>query len=656
MSKYIWNKSVLNILKKKLQDIVLGTLFVFSGLIFAILMPLGVGPDDNWHIAMSYCAWGEKKEICQDNTKTDNTGVWSYALAPKKINELGACFRQNYSLSGYCSEPLSAPMGTHFKILAGEGTIRKKNIYKATQQINRNLFTYALDVECDSECSFFLTSSSNESSNLNKFFVERKIVFDEAITIVPSINGGTLNIFFGKEASYNFDLIENGGKFAHEYNKELGKVLSPREIEEIKSKKINKFELDVIWPAYSYYPSTYYKLTGWLATKNVTMSVWNMRFFSLFLLSCVVLVSMLLLRQETFRSVIGILTITGIPMGFFLFGTNNPSLYGWLYATFFAAWAYDFLDNRVNKFNLKFIIALILITFLSSVRSDVIIFNLVILSILIVLKRHYLNIKSVIFGYSLTIAIYFLFSGNSVGINSHANFNFLSNSQSFPLHILVEFVSVLMGNFGDRGPLNLWGLSWYDIPLPSLVSVTMTSIIAYILFSSLSRSKDFISVFALILGVLFMCLFLVIALITTQENPPGGFIQPRYMLPLFSSVSLIIYLNYNSNRKRINQNINISGIFIMILIFLSSFSATVISTTRFGNGIAVVKEPWLEFFANNKSFTWVGEQRILYQIPNSDFFYSPILSSFVIIIMLIFAHSLSVAFLSKDIIKNLQMN
>jgi hypothetical protein len=294
---------------------------------------------------------------------------------------------------------------------------------------------------------------------------------------------------------------------------------------------------------------------------------------------------------------------------------------------------------------------MIVVLILSSVRSDVAIYNIVLLVLILFLRIDDLRFRwfsATILSAALT---YFLLARDTVGMGMHANLTWLGSVGSFPFHILVEAPAVLMGNFGHRGPLNIWGLSWYDIPIPSFVSIFMIFLLGFLVKFSFTNSSS-LRQLTLLAGFMATYLFLVIALISTRGNPPGGFIQSRYMLPMFTGVLLLALLstrNKDSDSVRKCGTISTSSSVIWISIFAASFVSLLVSVTRFGNGLAVVSEPWLTNFTSNPSFSWVAGDRVLYQLPNLKFFYSPVLQSSVLVIFLVMLASATVATIGKGI-------
>ena len=234
----------------------------------------------------------------------------------------------------------------------------------------------------------------------------------------------------------------------------------------------------------------------------------------------------------------------------------------------------------------------------------------------------------------------------------HANLDWLSVIQFIPLHILTEFLSVIGGNFGDRGPLNLWGLSWYDVPIPSLVPIVIFSLLIFIWMISINNVSIYQSiVLTIAMGSVFGVQ--IISLLSTSANPPGGFIQSRYILPYFSSIFLLTVLVSNENNVLDNFRMTLRLKYLFgFLIFISAFISILVTVTRFGNGLAVVQEPWLSGnFTWNRSFSWVGGTRIMYQVPHINTLYSPLISSGHLVLLLCVIQAASNAFLSLPIVK-----
>ena len=627
--------------------------FIISGAVFAILMPLGVGPDDNWHITMSYCAYGERDGLCQGNTTPANTGVWSKAYGPLGIDTLGRCFRANYQLNGFCSDPSRAPYGTHFQVNTKSLMFEKTTaINQATYDFENQKLFQTLELNCGNVCKASLNVYSAGGAKVSSISSSIPAQDKIYLTLVPSLNGGSVSMFVNGDGAKGVTLNVpiNGAEYAQTWNTNFGKLVSS---DVVKVEKPSGF--DDIWPAYSFYPSVYYKLHGWMATDNVESSVWKMRAFNLVLLSIILFFAALVMQAQNLRILLQTLAMSGIPMGWFLFGTNNPSLWAWLYSATFIALAWDLTDKAKKNNHRPTFILMIVTLILSSVRSDVIIFNIILLSILLLMKLGQISYKWFTLAFLSCIFAYVTLASDTVSLGGHANLKWIGSSGSFPFHILIEAPAVLMGNFGNRGPLNLWGLSWYDIPIPSIVAVIMAMLLGFIgLFTLLSIPSNLMKV-ALVLGFILMNLMLIIALITTKENPPGGFIQSRYMLPMFTGILLLALLalvNTGTSSKIYSSIVTTTCVWMAI--FTASFVSMLVSVTRFGNGLAVVSEIWLTNFTGNPSFSWVAGDRVLYQLPNLEYFYSPLIQSSALVVVLLTLVSATIATIGKDIFRRIE--
>jgi hypothetical protein len=612
-----------------------------------ILMPLGVGPDDNHHITQIYCAYGEREKLCFDNE--DTPGVWDKATGPKKINQLGTCFRHNFAQSAQCSDISDAPEDSHFKVSSSEFDPQKgfQNLWigKHFGEKYLTLVVYKISLKCEESCSFIFSASDEN----NKFLIfqqgsiESNKKADLVLSILPSLNGGNLEFYNYDKLVQIFKLRDFGGSYSQSWNNSFGEVISNQEF---KSKlEPNSLEFDSITTAYEYQPNIVYKLQGWLADTNVTSSAWNMRFFSLLLVTIILIISSFILTKSTFLTTLSVLALTGIPMGISLFGTNNPSLYAWIYAVIFTSLSYEILMKGYKKNRFLSNIFIVVVFILSAARNDAIIFNICILIFLFIIKFksiHKINFTCILI---FALSVNYYFSQNTVSLGAHANLNWLRTIRFTPFHILTEFPSVLAGNFGDRGPLNVWGLSWYDVPMPSIVSVITLSIIIFVWVIYLNNCNLY-ETFFLTLGMCTVFLFLIISLLSTSENPPGGFIQSRYILPYFSSIYLLttlVSLDLNKDKGTFRLSAQLKYL-ISALIFTSSFIAIIIAVTRFGNGIAVVEEPWLEFFQTRQSYSWVGHNRLLFQVPHLETLFTPIVSSSYLVIFLCFIQALSTSY------------
>jgi hypothetical protein len=499
-------------------------LFIFSAFTWMILMPLGVGPDDNHHITQTYCAYGERDKLCFDRENTP--AVWAKATGPKKINQLGTCFRHNFAQSAQCSDISDAPKNSHFVVSKSEMISNKEfqNLWTGNHFGEKylTLIVYKISLKCEESCDFIFSATDEN----NKFLIFKNGSIESyknsnlVLSILPSVNGGNIEFYNYDKLIYTFKLRDFGGTYSQDWNHSIGEVISNAEF---KSKlEPTSLEFDTITTAYKYQPNTVYKLQGWLADTNVTRSAWNMRFFSIFLISITLFLSSFLLSKSTFLKTLSVLALTGIPMGISLFGTNNPSLYAWVYAIIFTSLAYEILMKGYTKNRIISNVFICVVFVLSAARNDVIIFNICILLFLFIIKFN--SIHKINFAYILffALSINYYFSQNTISLGAHANLNWLRTIRFTPFHIFAEFPSVLAGNFGDRGPLNVWGLSWYDVPMPSIVSIITLSLIIFVWLIYLNNCNVFETLF-LTLGMGTVFLFLIISLLSTSENPPWWF-------------------------------------------------------------------------------------------------------------------------------------
>jgi hypothetical protein len=647
----------MKILYMRYPTIISYLLFAISAFIWMILMPLGVGPDDNHHITQTYCAYGERDQLCFDNETTPGTGVWSKATAPKKITQLGMCFRQTYSQSAQCSELGQAPDHSHFLLDPSLFFPKKYEFQKiwAGEHLGEkymNKMFYSLYLKCEESCQYLFSAMDNQS----KFYLFEiepfEIDFDSTVvmSILPSVNGGSLQFYYNDRLINTYNLFDYGGDYSQQWNSLLGQDLSNNEF--VSKLDPSNFEYGSVLPAYTYQINTFYLLSGWLATTDVTRSAWNMRLFDYITIMIFLATSGLLITKKTFKITLAVLAFTGVPMGFFLFGTNNPSLFAWVFAVIFTSLIYEVLMKGYDKNRFFSLFFVILVFVVGSVRNDVIIFNLLSLLFLFIIKFKMIHKSSYALILFFTLLINYYFSQKTVSLELHANLDWLSVIQFIPLHILTEFLSVIGGNFGDRGPLNLWGLSWYDVPIPSLVPIVIFSLLIFIWMISINNVSIYQSiVLTIAMGSVFGVQ--IISLLTTSANPPGGFIQSRYILPYFSSIFLLTVLVSNENNVLDNFRMTLRLKYLFgFLIFISAFISILVTVTRFGNGLAVVQEPWLSGnFTWNRSFSWVGGTRIMYQVPHINTLYSPLISSGHLVLLLCVIQAASNAFLSLPIVK-----
>jgi hypothetical protein len=612
--------------------------FLFSSL-WVATSPIGSGSDDNYHLTMAYCAYGERAGLCQDNEITADSGVWTKAKGPSQLGSVGTCFRMDYRVSSECNDfkkidleksrkfaPSDVPLNEKRKIWTLSGLDDTANRIDVSLLRNGEIVSLIADV-----------TSQNASRQESLIVWNLNTDFKPVLTILVAPNGGSISFLENGIRKHLLEEIFVNREITVMWNSEVGSNIDKEDVLQISNSQQNG--LVEIWPAYTYGSNTYYKSLGWLATKDVLSSAWNMRFFSLFLIFLVLVQIMFLLDLKNFTTLLFGIVLVGMPAGLFLFSTNNPSQWSWVSTPFVVAVAFFLLKREKKDSKYYFGIAVFIqALFLASAREDSAIsaFLITVGAILI---------SKVNRSQHFTSGLLLIFSGgfalwnhqNSVGVTVHAGERDLGSIlKLLTFDRLASVPGLVVSNFGAGGPLNLGGFAWFDIQMPSIVYVLTTATIFTVFFLKTRELQSWskLVVYGFVMATFSMML---IALISTPSTPPGGFIQPRYILPMVSGVVVLALMQHNIEFRKSLENqyilkfdpretLRVVRDYAPFLI--ASTISFILIQVRFGNGLRVENQSWLDgVHGYSGSFDFVGEKLLRFEGPNSSFFYAPLINS-----------------------------
>jgi hypothetical protein len=613
--------------------------FLLFSSLWVATAPIGSGSDDNYHLTMAYCAYGERTGLCQDNEITADSGVWTKAKGPSQLGSVGTCFRMDYRVSSECNDfkkidleksrkfaPSDVPFNEKRKIWTLSGLDKAANQIDVSLLRNGEIISLIADV-----------TSQNASRQETLIVWNLSDNFNPVLTILVAPNGGSISFLENGIRKFLLEEVFANREITVLWNTEIGSNIGKEDVLKITNSQENG--LVEIWPAYTYGSNTYYKSLGWLATKDVLSSAWNMRLFSLFLIFLVLIQIMLLLDLKNFTTLLYGIVLVGMPAGLFLFSTNNPSQWSWVSTPFVLAVAFFLLKREKRDLKYYFGIAVFIQSlFLASAREDSAIsaFLITVGTILIskVNKSQY-----------LTSGLLLIFSGgfalwnhqNSVGVTVHAGERDLGSIfRLLTFDRLASVPGLIVSNFGAGGPLNLGGFAWFDIQMPSIVYILTTATVFTVFFLK-TRELQSWSKFVVYGFVVATFAMMLIALISTPSTPPGGFIQPRYILPMVSGVFVLALMQHNFEfRKSLENQYTLKLHPMEILMVVRDYAPFLIASTisfilvqvRFGNGVRVESHSWLDgVHGYSGSFDFVGEKLLRFEGPNSSFFYSPLINN-----------------------------
>jgi hypothetical protein len=350
-------------------------------------------------------------------------------------------------------------------------------------------------------------------------------------------------------------------------------------------------------------------------------SVIQMRIQSAVLISSGLFGLLLFSKNRRRKSEIGLVfLLISLPFGFNLFGTNNPSL--WTLYGIPLLWfsMSNPSPERTKRFG-SLIIAVAASLMILESRPDGKIFLPLTLLIILMNSKLKLQIKLATFG-SLMIGLLLLKPLYSGLVSSGTIYVQEATDKTNWLHNAFELPSFLLGVLGGRGEHNTLGFGVYDLPMPSLVSVSI--LIALLLLTSKAFSlmsyREKLVVSSVVLLVPASALYG----LNSYATWPGGLFQPRYLLPVFALAILQIF-SYPSYKS---ADSNYDNRFAAVLLSIAYIVFTFVTVKRYSNGIQVADDSYLSMYFGSRDY--IGKKRLVWDaISGSNNYLMNIPSSFV---------------------------
>jgi hypothetical protein len=307
------------------------------------------------------------------------------------------------------------------------------------------------------------------------------------------------------------------------------------------------------------YPPVYYAVMNIFVTPNILVSVLLMRIFTVLLFVGLTTALFILLPVARRQTLILMWMITTVPLGIFLFASNNPS--SWAIIGVGTAWiallGYFESEGR-QRIALGAIFAVSVIMAAGS-RGDAAIYSIIAIGAVALLKlswtkRFWLEaILPIVM--AIVAFVFFLISRqtgsgiNGFGGNSGPAVGTGADTATKSLHgfgllayDLLNANSLWAGVFGG------WPLGWLDTPMPAFVSLGAVAVfvaVAFVGFRQLGWRK--ILVLALVGAVLWL---LPVYVLVQGGDTVGNAVQPRYLLPLVVLLAGVLLV---STRGRVFQ-------------------------------------------------------------------------------------------------------
>jgi hypothetical protein len=301
------------------------------------------------------------------------------------------------------------------------------------------------------------------------------------------------------------------------------------------------------------YPPFFYAVMGTLSGDDVQTSALLMRLLTVLLFVGLTTALFIALPAHRRPTLLWGWVLTTVPLGLFLFGTNNPSVWAWIGvgSTWIALLGYYEAEGRRKP---ALAVLFVITAFMGAgARADAAIFTGFAIAVVMVLSarrhRHFVrdSVLPIVVGLialMLFIASYFSRSGVS---------GFTGESYSDPLRggAVSERTEVLEG-FGLfaynllnvttlwTGVLGDWALGWLDTSMPALVSTAAVAAFVAVGFMGLARlwPRKAIVIAAVIAVLIALPLFI----LQRGGDVVGTQVQARYLLPLIVLLAGLVML------------------------------------------------------------------------------------------------------------------
>lgn len=542
--------------KRKLSNFAL--LISTIGLVgsFFLVVPIGTGPDTGAHSVMTYCANGSQKDICEfvDNQKDI---VYRKVKIPSGVSGIGICHGNNLEKNASCDEPWRSTGLTSFyldptifstatsNLLYTEFFGKKKfkiflERFEGDHLIltvnNKKVATFKINPSLQlDDCKWPCTSSIKNSKVSSQIPI---------ITIIPNTTTRLFMVMSNKQLVIEYNDFANPpgiNSLSNLWVNDSLRLATSRELFQKFTESENGFEEAYFTDNYN--PPFIYKFLGKFIADTPRNSLENFRSVSfLLIIFALVLTFLLFFNSVYFSRFIVAFILAGSVYGFYLFATNNTSSYSFLGCLMLSSIPLLLSEERVKFSGFILFIYFIFSIFLSTGRVDGLFFSLTGFILITLLKppRYKFRWLSLILGLILVASFYFVYKNFPAARSIHMTRGLLGSLENITLNNVLEIPGLMMGLTGDRGPLNIWGLGQFDVPLPSIIPLLCGMAISIFLALALlnAKFKSFIVLFAGV-GLWFLPFALTLA---SYHAAPGGWMFARYGMSQYGILILILVI------------------------------------------------------------------------------------------------------------------
>lgn len=363
------------------------------------------------------------------------------------------------------------------------------------------------------------------------------------------------------------------------------------------------------WNSIGAYPPVYYAVTGAFTGSDIQTSALLMRAVSAVFFLGLLVALFVLLPSHRRPTLAWVFLLTAVPLGLFLFGTNNPSLWAWLgvgAAPVALMGFYESVGRRKVALGALFVVSAIAA---AGSRSDAAIYLCVAIGAVVVMAfahrrsfyRDSILPLVVAVGAFAVFALTYLarrgiggFAGQvldaegqpvveqpqggagaepspPVPVESESS---LSGGSLLAFNLL-NLPRLWTGVFGDR-----WGLGWLDTSMPALVPAA--TVAAFVLVGALGIARPTLRRALVVAGVVAVLVVLPLAILQTGDFVVGEQVQPRYLHPLIALLVVVLTL---MPRDRPLVLTRVQRLLVIVALSAAHFVALHINIRRYVTGI-----------------------------------------------------------------------
>lgn len=341
------------------------------------------------------------------------------------------------------------------------------------------------------------------------------------------------------------------------------------------------------------YPPLFYAVMGAFTGDDIQWSALAMRLLTIVLFVAITTALFVLLPVHRRPTLLWGWLLTTVPLGLFLFGTNNPSVWAWIGvgSTWIALLGY-FETHGWRKAALGSIFAVTALMGAGS-RADAAIFTGFAIALVMLLTaarhRHFLRDSVLPIAVGLIALMLFLtsfFSRSGVsGFTGQSYVDPLRGSEALERREELEGFGLFAYNLLNvselwTGVLGDWALGWLDTSMPAIVPAAAVAAFVVVGFVGLARMsvRKAIAIGAVIVALIALPLYV----LQQGGDAVGHQVQARYLLPLI--VVLAGLLTLTTRERPITLSLA-QRVAVIIALSAANFIALHLNVRRYVTGI-----------------------------------------------------------------------